>query len=139
MAKPVDWPDDAVILYDGFCVLCSGWVQFVIKRDKQNLFRFTPITSPYGRRLAETLGIDPDDPDTNALVLDGKVWLRSEAAIEVVSHLLGWGWAKWLRIFPLFLRDAVYTVIARTRYRVFGRHQACDVGAGRHADKVITG
>src|SRR3978361_1287821 len=58
------WPDDGVILYDGVCVLCSGWMRFVLRRAR--LFRFTPIQSDYGRALARALGIDPADPDTNA-------------------------------------------------------------------------
>jgi predicted DCC family thiol-disulfide oxidoreductase YuxK len=62
------WPDNGIILYDGICVLCSGWMRFVLRRDHQRLFRFTPIQSDYGRALALSLGINPEDPDTNALV-----------------------------------------------------------------------
>ena len=62
------WPDDDVILFDGVCIFCSRWVRFVAKRDTAKRFRFTPIQSDYGARLARTFGIDPDDPDTNAVV-----------------------------------------------------------------------
>jgi predicted DCC family thiol-disulfide oxidoreductase YuxK len=62
------WPDDNVILFDGVCVFCSRWVRFVVARDKPACFRFTPIQSPYGTRLAQALGIDADDPDTNAVI-----------------------------------------------------------------------
>ena len=61
------WPDDDVILYDGVCVFCSRWVRFVATRDAAHRFRFTAIQSPYGTRLAQAFGIDPDDPDTNAV------------------------------------------------------------------------
>jgi predicted DCC family thiol-disulfide oxidoreductase YuxK len=132
------WPDDGIILYDGICVLCSGWMRFVLDRDTRQLFRFTPIQSPYGRALAKALGIDPDDPDTNAVVIGGVALRRSDAALVVVSRLPGWGWVPALRLVPRPLRDLVYRLIARTRYRVFGRHQICDIGAGRYASRVIT-
>ena len=89
---PVDWPDDRVILYDGVCVLCSGWVRFVATRDEARLFRFAAIQTAYGRALAGRLGIDPDAPDTNALVMDGRGYRRSDAAIAVLRRLPGWGW-----------------------------------------------
>ena len=132
------WPDDGVILYDGVCVLCSGWVRFIVNRDAARRFRFTPIQSAYGRQLATTLGIDPDDPDTNAVVLDGRALRRSDAALAVVGALPGWGWVSAVRVVPRPVRDAVYTAIARTRYQVFGRHDVCDLGEPSLADRVIT-
>jgi predicted DCC family thiol-disulfide oxidoreductase YuxK len=132
------WPDDGIILYDGVCVLCSGWMRFVLHRDPAALFRFTPIQSDYGRALARALGIDPDDPDTNALVWKGFAWRRSDAALTVVSQLPGWGWVRLLRIVPRALRDAVYRLVARTRYRVFGRHAVCDLGDLPYAARVVT-
>ena len=62
------WPDDDVILYDGVCVFCSRWVRFVARRDTGRRFRFTAIQSPYGTRLAQAFGIDPENPDTNAVI-----------------------------------------------------------------------
>jgi len=132
------WPDDGVILYDGVCVLCSGWVRFIVNRDAARRFRFTPIQSAYGRQFAITLGIDPDDPDTNAVVLDGRALRRSDAALAVVGALPGWGWVSAVRVVPRPVRDAVYTAIARTRYQVFGRHDVCDLGGPSLADRVIT-
>lgn len=131
------WPDDGIILYDGVCVLCSGWMRFVIRRDRGRRFRFTPIQSPYGRDLAKALDINPDNPDTNALVLGGVAYRRSDAAIQVLSSLPHLGWVRWLRHVPRPLRDAVYRLVARTRYRVFGRHTVCDLG-GAYAEHVIT-
>lgn len=138
MAERIDWPDDGIILYDGVCVLCSGWVRFVAKRDVARRFRFTAIQSPYGRALAEALGIDPDDPDTNALVLDGHAFRRSDAALTVLASLPGWRWITVARMAPRWLRDAVYTVIARNRYRVFGRHDTCEVGGSLLDGRVLT-
>jgi predicted DCC family thiol-disulfide oxidoreductase YuxK len=119
------WPDDDVILYDGVCVFCSRWVQFVIARDSAKRFRFTPIQSAYGTRLAQAFGIDPQDPDTNAVVHGGKAHLKSDAALTVLSNLPGWGWARALFAVPKPLRDAVYGLVARNRYRIFGRFDIC--------------
>jgi predicted DCC family thiol-disulfide oxidoreductase YuxK len=131
------WPDDGVILYDGVCVLCSTWVRFVATRDLARRFRFTPISSPYGRRLAEALGIDPHDPDTNAVILDGRALRRSDAALAVVGTLPGWRWVRVLGVVPRPLRDFVYTLIARHRYRIFGKHDVCDLGGPSLAGRVI--
>ncbi|TDR85430.1 thiol-disulfide oxidoreductase DCC family protein [Enterovirga rhinocerotis] len=130
--------DDAVILYDGVCVLCSGLLRFVARRDAARLFRFTSIQSPYGRALAQSLGIDPDEPDTNALVLGARAYRRSDAAIEVLSHLPHWGWVRMLRVVPRPIRDAAYGVVARNRYRLFGRHQTCDLGGAELQDRILS-
>src|SRR3569623_807700 len=132
------WPDDGIILYDGVCVLCSGWMRFVLRRDREKLFRFTPIQSDYGRALAQGLGIDPDDPDTNAAVWGAIAYRRSDAALRVVSLLPGWGWVSCLHLVPRPLRDLVYRCIARSRYRLWGRHAVCDFGDTTYADRVIT-
>ncbi|MEH2671069.1 MULTISPECIES: thiol-disulfide oxidoreductase DCC family protein [Bradyrhizobium] len=121
------WPDDDVILYDGVCIFCSRWVRFVIARDTARRFRFTPIQSGYGTRLAKSFGIDPDDPDTNAVVHGGVAYMKSDAALTVLSHLPGWGWTRTLFAVPKPLRDAVYSLIARNRYRIFGKYETCFV------------
>ncbi len=121
------WPDDDVILYDGVCIFCSRWVRFVVARDKAGRFRFTPIQSDYGARLAKTFGIDPDDPDTNAVVHGGIAWIKSDAALTVLSHLPGWGWTRALFAVPKPLRDAVYSLVARNRYKIFGKYETCFV------------
>jgi predicted DCC family thiol-disulfide oxidoreductase YuxK len=119
------WPDDDVILYDGVCVFCSRWVRFVARRDVKHRFRFTAIQSGYGARLAQTFGIDTDDPDTNAVVHGGVAYFKSDAALTVLGALPGWGWARALLLAPKPLRDAVYSLVARNRYRIFGKYEEC--------------
>jgi predicted DCC family thiol-disulfide oxidoreductase YuxK len=121
------WPDDDVILFDGVCVFCSRWVRFVAARDIGKRFRFTAIQSPYGTRLAQAFGIDPDDPDTNAVIHGGVAWFKSDAALTVLSHLEGWSWTRVLFAVPKVLRNAVYNLVARNRYRIFGKFDACFV------------
>ena len=131
------WPDDNVILYDGVCVFCSRWVRFVIARDKSKRFRFTPIQSAYGTRLARAFGIDPVDPDTNAVVHGGRAHLKSDAALTVLSNLPGWGWTRALFAVPKPLRDAVYSLVARNRYRIFGRYDVCFVPDAELRKRVL--
>jgi predicted DCC family thiol-disulfide oxidoreductase YuxK len=132
-----NWPDDDVILYDGVCVFCSRWVRFVIARDRQKRFRFTPIQSAYGSRLARTFGIDPDDPDTNAVIHGGKAHLKSDAALTVLSNLPGWGWTRALFAVPKPLRNAVYSLVARNRYRIFGKYDVCFVPDAELRQRVL--
>ena len=131
------WPDDDVILYDGVCVFCSRWVRFVNARDHEGRFRFTPIQSAYGTRLAQAFGIDPADPDTNAVVHGGKAHLKSDAALTVLSNLPGWSWSRVLFAVPKPLRDVVYGLVARNRYRIFGRYEACFVPDANLRKRVL--
>lgn len=131
------WPDDDVILFDGVCIFCSRWVRFVAKRDTTKRFRFTAIQSDYGAKLARTFGIDPDDPDTNAVVHNGEVFMKSDAALTVLSLLPGWSWARALFAVPRPLRNAVYNLVARNRYRIFGRYDACFVPDAELRSRVI--
>ncbi len=108
-------------------MLCSRWVRFVASRDVDRRFRFTAIQSRYGIRLAQAFGINPDDPDTNAVVHGGIVFFKSDAVLTVLSKLPGWSWVQVLRLAPKPLRDSVYNVIARNRYSIFGKYEACFV------------
>jgi predicted DCC family thiol-disulfide oxidoreductase YuxK len=108
-------------------VFCSRWVRFVATRDVDRRFRFTAIQSAYGTRLAQAFGINPDDPDTNAVVLGGVAYFKSDAALTVLGALPGWRWVRGLRLIPKALRDAVYNLVARSRYRIFGKFEECFV------------
>lgn len=131
------WPDDDVILYDGVCIFCSRWIQFVAKRDITHRFRFTPIQSDYGSRLARHFGIDPADPDTNAVIHGGAAHFKSDAALTVLSLLPGWGWVRALFAVPAPLRNSVYSLIATNRYRIFGKTDACMVPDASMRARVI--
>jgi predicted DCC family thiol-disulfide oxidoreductase YuxK len=118
---------DGLILFDGVCVFCSRWVAFVIKRDREAAFRFMPIQSESGSELAEALGISATNPQTNAVLLDGIAYFKSDAALMVLARLPRWRWVRICWAFPKGLRDRVYDAIAANRYRVFGRLDACMV------------
>jgi predicted DCC family thiol-disulfide oxidoreductase YuxK len=121
-----DVPND-LVLFDGVCVLCSGWVDFIIRRDPAARFRFTAIQTPYGRRLAERFGIDVADPETNVAVMHGCAHFKSDSALRVLAELPGWRWTRIAYALPKPVRDFFYDRIARNRYRVFGRRDSCRV------------
>ena len=109
------------IVYDGVCMLCSRWVQFIVRNDKRGLFRFIPMQSEKGKSLLLSATTEKL-PDAVLLVAEGRYYFASDAAIEVLSRL-GWQW-RWvllLKIFPRILRDVIYSIIARNRYRWFGK------------------
>jgi predicted DCC family thiol-disulfide oxidoreductase YuxK len=131
------WPDDDVILYDGVCVFCSRWIRFVAARDAKGRFRFTAIQSDYGRRLAQAFGINPADPDTNAVVHGGVANFKSDAVLTVLSNLPGWQWVGVLRSLPKPLRDAVYSLVAQNRYRIFGKYEVCFLGDASFRNRIL--
>ncbi len=131
------WLDDDVILYDGVCVFCSRWIRFVATRDTARRFRFTAIQSPYGTKLAQALDIDTHDPDTNAVIHGGVAHFKSDGALTVLSQLPGWGWAGSLRAIPKPLRDTIYNLVARNRYRIFGKYEACFVPDEGFRERVL--
>lgn len=133
----LDGVPDGTVLYDGVCVICSAWFRFVAARDPAVQFRFTPIQGAFGRTLAARLGIDPDNPATNALVLGGRVYMRSDAALTMLRRLPGWRWTAILGLVPRPLRDGFYDQIARRRYRLFGRTDQCMVPGAALARHVL--
>jgi predicted DCC family thiol-disulfide oxidoreductase YuxK len=118
-------------------VFCSRWIRFVATRDIERRFRFTAIQSPYGTRLAQAFGIDPNDPDTNAVVHGGIAWFKSDGALTVLSNLPGWGWTRVLLWLPKPVRDPVYNLVARNRYRIFGKYEECFVPDAEFKARVM--
>jgi len=114
-----------LILFDGVCILCSRGCRFVSKRDRRGYFRFVPIQLAEGRALAAQLGIDPDRPDSFALVTAGQACVKSEAALRIARELPRWRWLWLFHVIPRGVRDAIYDWVARNRYRWFGRRDAC--------------
>ena len=117
--------DKPVILFDGVCNLCTGSVQFILKRDKEKRFLFASLQSNYGQELLKRYDLPADTFNSFILYQDGKVLTRSAAALEMFQQLKGWKWVKIFRIVPKFIRDAVYNLIAKNRYKWFGQKNEC--------------
>lgn len=115
-----------LILFDGHCVLCSGWVRMLLRVDKPAQFQFAAVTSPVGQALLAKLGLPLDRFDTFVLFMQKKPYYRSTAFLKIIGRL-PW-YFQILRIIwllPLNWRDGLYNCIARNRYRIFGRRQHC--------------
>lgn len=117
-----------IIVFDGVCNLCSGSVQFIVRRDHAEIFKFAPVQSATGRELLIKYGIEPDAVNTFLLVENDEASVRSEAALRIAKRL------SWpcrvltvFRLMPRPLRDAIYDFIASRRYRWFGKREACVV------------
>ncbi len=129
----------AIILFDGECNLCTRSVQFILAHESGPTLRFASIQSPAGARLLRAYDFDPHDARTFVLVEGDKAYARSEAAVRVARHLrMPWRLAAMLRILPRPLRDAAYNVIARNRYRWFGRRDACMIPTPERAARFLT-
>lgn len=115
-----------VILFDGVCNLCNGFVQFVIARDAQAYFQFASLQSPVGQELLAAHGVViAATPESVVLVEGDRVFTHSEAVLRVLRQLPGWRWLYVLRVLPRGLRDMAYRWVAHHRYRWFGREEAC--------------
>jgi len=120
-------PGGPVIVFDGVCVLCNGWVRFLLKRDRRAGYRFAAMQSEAGRALLAAHGLDPDDPASFLLVDGGRAWTDTDAIRRVLAGLGGaWRLAGAVALVPRFVRDPLYRWVARNRYRWFGT-TACHV------------
>lgn len=115
-----------IILFDGVCNFCNFWVNFVIKRDKKNLFRFAVLQSEKAKELTSRLNIDISNFDTFFLIVGEKFYIKSTAALMVCKNLHDP--IKILYpfiILPKIFRDLFYDIIAKNRYKLFGKRDIC--------------
>lgn len=128
----------AIWLFDSHCVLCSRGVQYTLRHEKAATIRFVAIQSDEGRALARDHEIDPDDPSTFLFIEDGVALGASDAVIALAQHLKGSGWiARLCRNVPRRLRDAVYRLIARNRYALFGKVDQCIIPTAEQRDRFV--
>lgn len=117
--------DKPVILFDGVCNLCSGSVQFILKRDKENKFLFASLQSAYGQKILTRFNLPADNFNSFILYQDGKIFFKSTGALKMFSQLKGWKWVKLFWLVPKFIRDWIYGIIAKNRYKWFGKKEEC--------------
>jgi predicted DCC family thiol-disulfide oxidoreductase YuxK len=115
-----------VIVFDGICNVCSGWVRFLERHRIEPPFKLIPMQSEEGKLLLSDYGIDPEDPTTFLVLDQGQQFRQSDGTIHVIAALGGlWSICEAARVIPKVWRDSLYRLLARNRYRWFGRRSTC--------------
>lgn len=128
MAAPESRP---IVLYDGVCGLCNGLVQFLLKRDTHDRLRYASLQSDFSAKVLRRHGADRHDLDTVYVVVDGdrpgeRLLARSDAILYLAEQLSGiWRLARFGKVIPKPVRDAMYKLVATNRYRLFGKYDTC--------------
>jgi predicted DCC family thiol-disulfide oxidoreductase YuxK len=122
-----------LVLYDGVCGLCNRLLQFLLRHDHRRVFSYAALQSHVGQSMVARSGGNPADLTSFYVVADyqtasPRVLTRSDAALFVAAEL-EWPWkaARWMRVVPKGIRDRAYDIVARTRYRLFGRYDRCPI------------
>lgn len=137
-AVPAFADDLPIIVFDGYCALCSGWVNFVLKHDKSKKYRLASAQSTLGQALYAHYGMNTRDFESNILVTDGLIWLKSEGSIRMAEGLgFPWRMAGLARLLPLAWRDSLYSFVARHRFAWFGRRSICYLPTTEHQDRFL--
>jgi predicted DCC family thiol-disulfide oxidoreductase YuxK len=127
-----------LILFDGYCGLCSFWVDFVLRRDRQHRYLFSPLQSPVGQQLLQAAGASAALADSISLYEAGFLYQRSTAILRILSRLRGpWSMTILMVAVPVRLRDFVYDIIAHHRYAWFGRRDTCRVPTSEERARFI--
>ena len=130
--------DKAIVLFDGVCNFCNSSVNHIIRLDRKDHFRFAPIQSETGKKFLAAHHIDPQKTDSIILIENGKAYVRSTAILRIHKQLGGlWSWLYGFIIIPPFLRNAVYDLVARNRYKWFGKKDSCMIPTAEMRGKFL--
>jgi predicted DCC family thiol-disulfide oxidoreductase YuxK len=130
----------AIVLFDGLCNLCNGSVRFIAANDPSGRFRFASLQSQVAADVLAPFGRDAATLASVVLLDEGRLFERSDAALRIAAELRApWTFARLLLAVPRAWRDAAYEVVARNRYRVFGRRDVCAVPDAVLAERFISG
>lgn len=137
-APPLIAFDEQVVLYDGTCKLCNGWVNFLLRYDKYRTVRLAAVQSEEGKALLRWARLSTENISTIVLIRRGQVWLRAEAIFRVMAGL-PWPWRALtlLRLLPAALSNRCYDLIARNRYRLFGRYDQVHAVRADHPQRFL--
>jgi predicted DCC family thiol-disulfide oxidoreductase YuxK len=127
-----------IILFDAECVLCSANARFILERDHAAVFRLASIQGDVGQALYRKHGMDPNDP-ISMLVVEGDRMRRDSDAVLSIYERLGFPWSlvRIFRIVPSWLRDPIYRLVAKNRYRIFGRRDSCWIAPEHYRDRIL--
>lgn len=127
-----------IILFDGVCNLCNSSVNFIIDRDKKNIFKFAALQSEAGQKILDKSGMNKNDFDSVVLVDENKIFSKSTAALKIVKEFPSlWKTLYVFIIIPSPVRNFIYDLIAKNRYRWFGKKDSCRMPSPELKNKFI--
>ncbi|MDO1447756.1 DCC1-like thiol-disulfide oxidoreductase family protein [Rhodocytophaga aerolata] len=128
-----------IILFDGVCNFCNASINFIIDRDSRNQFSFASLQSEIGRKLLQQYQVpDTNSLDSVVLIKNGKVYKKSAAALEIVKDLNGlWPVLSIFNLLPSFILDTFYDLLAKNRYKLFGKSETCRIPTPQLRQKFL--
>lgn len=127
-----------IILFDGYCNLCNSYVNFIIRKDKNNNFKFSSLQSGYGKSISEKFELPGQNYDSFLFVENERCYIKSTAALRVAKNLPGlWKMFYIFIIIPPFIRNALYDFVAKRRYKWFGKKESCLIPTPELKEKFI--
>lgn len=133
---PLD-DNNPILLFDGVCNFCNSWVNFIIRHDKKNKFRFSTLQSETGKKLLKEYKISEKD-DTAVLIFKGKAYIKSSMGLHVLYHIGGVYSIPFIFVLvPEYIRDFYYEIIARNRYKWWGKENECMIPTPEVKNKFL--
>lgn len=133
-----EYSNHGLVLFDGVCNLCDSSVQFIIKHDKNDYFRFAALQSESGQKLLKEAGLPADFLETFVYCEEGKFYTESTAALRISKHLNGaWKLFYALLVIPSPIRNIFYRLVSKNRYKVFGKQEECIIPTPELKKKFI--
>lgn len=127
-----------IIVFDGACNLCNRWVQFVIKHDRDKIYKFCSIQSDTGKKITKQFLGGTDELKTIIFIDGNRLYIKSTAALYIVKNLSGvWSFLFVFVSIPKFIRNFIYDIVAKNRYKWFGKAEKCMVPSKDIMDRFI--
>ena len=128
-----------IIVFDGLCNLCSGFLQFVYKRERKQIFKYAWIQEESGKQIMDLLNLPGEKSDTIVLIDEGIAYTKSTAFLRISTYLkYPWPLLNIGYLLPLFIRDSIYDWVAANRYKWFGKKAACMIPTGAIGERFLS-
>ena len=115
----------SIILFDGFCNLCNGAVQFILKNDHKRIFKFASLQSAFGQNFLKQHQIPTESFNTLILIENDQVFTKSKAVFKIAKQLPKYKWLSLFSFLPSFITDFFYNLVSRNRFTIFGKRESC--------------
>lgn len=127
-----------IIIFDGVCNFCNAAVNFIVKRDCEKKFLFSSMQNEKSKELLAQFSIDNSDLDTLIVIKNDTLFIKSDAVLEIVKEFSGfWFILSYCKIIPKPIRDFIYTLISRNRYKLFGKKESCFIPTKEQQERFL--